>query len=689
MKKEIKNTFKKLLLSPWTALLTLALVVGIRIADPTFVESVRLRYFDTLVTQPREVPAPDTIVTVNIDEAALDKYGQWPLQRVNYAEIIEDLYHRNAGLVVLNVLMAERDRTGGDKDLSAALKNYPVILPSVPSNKTKNAPRVPGSAVLGPEWLDQIVTYPGLIANVPQLENNAAGVGIVNTLPEVDGVNRRMPLIVTVDNKLYPSIAMETLRVAAGDSTFQVKLFEGGVEKMRIPKFGPIATDNLGRIWIDWSQTNKSYSLTDLPKDFGGAIVVVGPTAAGISNPVPTAKGAVFPHQLQAAVITTMANGVTIQRPDWSDGAEIIALAVLGIALLFLTRWTYVGLAFGVSIVSISILGSRFAFSNYLFLIDATMVAGGIILVMLHAYGVKFVSEFLEKQAIKKQFAGYCSKEVVELLQKDPDLIKRGVRKDVSVMFSDLRGFTPIGEHYGDDVAGLGKYMNGYMDAISQPMLDNKGMIIKYVGDASMHVQGAPIEDPNHARTIVRVGLEMLDKVDEYTKLMEAQGLPPAAMGWGCNSGIGFIGEMGSTERHSYDILGDMVSTAARLEARCKAYGVLCIIGAETYNRTKDDFCYLYLDNLQPKGKTVADAIYTALRTKGADYSADIGLHNMMHDLYKAKEFDEAAAMCKKLKGNFDGQMDKYYKMWIERCDFMKQQDLGDNWNGEFIAHEK
>jgi adenylate cyclase len=680
---------KKLLLSPWTALLTLALVVGIRIADPTFVESVRLRYFDTLVTQPREVPAPDTIVTVNIDEASLDKYGQWPLPRVNYAEIIEDLYHRNAGLVVLNVLMAERDRTGGDKDLGAALKNYPVILPSVPSNKTKNIPRVPGSAVLGPEWLDQIVTYPGLIANVPQLENNAAGVGIVNTLPEVDGVNRRMPLIVTVDNKLYPSIAMETLRVAASDSTFQVKLFEGGVEKMRIPKFGPIATDNLGRIWIDWSQTNKSYSLTNLPKDFNGAIVVVGPTAAGISNPVPTAVGAVFPHQLQAAVITTMANGVTIQRPDWSDGAEIIALAILGIALLFLTRWTYVGLAFGISIVVISILGSRFAFSSYLFLIDATMVAGGIILVMLHAYGVKFVSEFLQKQAIKKQFAGYCSKEVVELLQKDPDLIKRGVRKDVSVMFSDLRGFTPIGEHYGDDVAGLGKYMNGYMDAISQPMLDNKGMVIKYVGDASMHIHGAPIEDPNHARTIVAVGLEMLDKVDEYTKLMEAQGLPPAAMGWGCNSGIGFIGEMGSTERHSYDILGDMVSTAARLEARCKAYGVLCIIGAETYNRTRDDFFYLLLDNLQPKGKTVADLIYTALRTKGADYSKDKSQHEAMHTLYKAKKFDEAAAMCKKLKGNFGGQMDKYYKIWIERCDFMKQQDLGDNWNGEFIAHEK
>jgi adenylate cyclase len=678
---------KKILLSPWTALVTLALVVGIRIADPTFVESVRLRYFDTLITS--KAPTENNIYTVNIDEAALDKYGQWPLPRVNYAEIIEDLYRRNAGLVVFNVIMAERDRTGGDRDLASALKHYPVILPSVPSDRTKNTPRVPGSAVLGPEWLDQIVQYPGLIANVPNLENSAAGVGIVNTLPEVDGVNRRLPLIVSVDGKLYPSIALETLRVAAGDSTFQVKLFEGGVEKMRIPKFGPVTTDNLGRIWIDWSQQNKQVSLTDLPKDFGGAIVIVGPTAAGIANPVPTAKGAVFPHQLQAAVITTMANGVIIQRPDWADGAEILALVVVGILLLFLTGWVYVGLASSVVLAVLAVVGSRWGFTNYLYLLDATMLSGGILLVSLHAYGVKFVSEFLQKQAIKKQFAGYCSKEVVELLQKDPDLIKRGVRKDVSVMFSDLRGFTPIGEHYGDDVAGLGKYMNGYMDAISQPMLDNKGMVIKYVGDASMHIHGAPIEDPNHARTIVAVGLEMLDAVDEYTKLMEAQGLPPAAMGWGCNSGIGFIGEMGSTERHSYDILGDMVSTAARLEARCKAYGVLCIIGAETYNRTKDDFFYLLLDNLQPKGKTVADLIYTALRTKGADYSKDKEQHEAMHDLYKAKKFDEAAAMCKKLKGNFSGQMDKYYKIWIERCDFMKQQDLGPNWNGEFIAHEK
>ena len=682
---------KKILLSPWTALLTLALVVGIRIADPTFVESVRLRYFDTLITA--KEPTFNNIVTVNIDEASLDKYGQWPLPRAEYGKIVRDLYQRGAGLVVLNVLMAEPDRTGGDSSLGQALKEHPVVLGSVPAQKTKNSPRNPGSAVLGPEFLDQIITYPGLISNIPSIENAAAGIGTVNSLPEVDGVNRRLPLIAAIDGKLYPSLAMETLRVAAGDSTFQVKLNENGVEKMRIPKFGPITTDNFGRIWIDWSQENRSFSLTKLPKDLDGAIVIVGPTAAGISNPVPTAKGAVFPHDVQAAVIGTMINGVVIQRPDYADGVEIISLVVAGLLLLFLTRYVYVGLGTTIVLAVGGVIASRYAFSDFLFLFDATAFTAGTVLVALHAYGIKFVSEFLQKQAIKKQFAGYCSPEVVRLLQENPDLIKKGVKKDVSVMFSDLRGFTPIGEHFdkpgNGGPQGLANYMNGYMDAITIPIIDANGMVLKYVGDASMHIHGAPLDDPNHAQTIVAVGLEMLDRVDAYTKEMEAKGLPPAAMGWGCNTGDGYIGEMGSTARHGYDILGDMVSTAARLEARCKAYGVLCIIGAETYNRTKDDFFYLLLDNLQPKGKTVADLIYTALRTRGVDYSKDKEQHDKMHALYKAKKFDEAAAMCKKLIGNFGGQMDKYYKIWIERCDFMKQQDLGDNWNGEFIAHEK
>jgi adenylate cyclase len=681
--------WKKLLLSPWTALLTLALILSIRIADPSFVESIRLRYFDTLITD-RAATVSEQIHVVNIDDRAIAERGQFPFPRNQYAAIIKDLADRNAGVIVFNIFMPDADRFGQDSVLAQQLKRSVVVLPHIATNDDtvpKYTPYRPGVSVIGTGLPG--IAYQNIQPNVRSLNETASGIGIVNTLPEIDGVVRRVPQVITVGQQVYPSISLETLRVAAGDPSFQVRVNDGSVEAVRIPQFGKIPTDNLGRIWVDWSSQPQEHSLADLPKDFQGGIVIVGLTARGLNNPVATARGEVYPHSLQASVLATVAAGTNIVRPDYADGAEILVILAAGVLLLIFTRWVYVGLASLVGICAVLAYGSYFSFVNYLWLFDVTLPVAGIVLVGLHAYGVKFVSEFLQKQAIKKQFAGYCSKEVVEMLQKDPDLIKRGVRKDVSVMFSDLRGFTPIGEHYGDDVGGLGRYMNGYMDAISRPILDNNGMVIKYVGDASMHIHGAPIEDTNHARTIVAVGLEMLDAVDEYTKQMEAQGLPPAAMGWGCNTGTGFIGEMGSTDRHSYDILGDMVSTAARLEARCKAYGVLAIVGAETYNRTQNDFFYLLLDNLQPKGKTVADLIYTVLRTRGEDYTRDKIAHYVMHDLYKQKQFDEAAAMCAKMKGSFGGQMDKYYKMWIERCDFMKQQDLGDSWNGEFIAHEK
>jgi adenylate cyclase len=682
---------KKILTSPWTALITLALVLGIRILDPSFIESVRLRYFDTLITA--KEPVANNIYTVNIDESALDKYGQWPLPRTEYAKIIKDLYDRGAGLVVLNVIMAEPDRTGGDVVLSNALKQHPVVLGSVPSQKTKNIPRNPGSAVMGPEWLDQIVQYPGLIANIPQLENNAAGIGIVSTLPEVDGVNRRLPLIVSVGDKLYPSIAMETLRVAAGDSTFQVKLNENGVEKMRIPKFGPVTTDNLGRIWVDWSQKNQSVSLTDLPKDFSGAIVIVGPSAAGISNPVPTPMGSVWPHDVQAAVVGTMINGVVIQRPDWADGAEILGLLAAGILLLFLTRWTYVGIGAGVVIIGSIIPLCGYAYGSGLQLVDATLPVGGLVLVMLHAYGVKFVSEFLQKQQIKKQFGSYVNPTIVERLQKNPELIKLGgERKELSIVMTDLRGFTTLGESFGDDVEGLTQIMNDYMTALSIPVLKNDGTLIKFIGDASLHVHGAPLDDTRHAYTAVKTAQQMILAIEEFNKELTANGRPPVGMGAGVNTGETLIGNIGAKSKFGYDVLGDSVSTAARLEGQTKSYGVLLIIGPNTNEIVKDEIFTLELDNIAVKGKTVGLRIYTPLHTEDVDmaaYQASRLMHNQMLLQYRSQKFDTAIDMCKELIGKFDGQMDHSYELWIDRCKDMKNAKLPKDWDGIYRATTK
>ena len=674
--------------SPWTAIITLILILTVRIADPAFVESVRLRYFDTLIIG--KTATQNNIYTVNIDEKSLEQYGQWPFPRDVYAGIIKDLYDRGAGLVVFNVLMPEPDRSGKDSILAETMKKYPVVLSNVPAQQTKNEPRVPGSAVLGPEHLNTIVKYPGMIANISVLENSAVGVGTTNTLPEIDGVNRRLPLIVTVDGKLYPNLAIETLRVATGNSTFQVKLNANGVEKMRLPgDIGIIDTDSLGRVWIDWSQKNHSVSLSNLPADFKGAIVIVGTSAAGIGNPVATAMGPVWPQDLQAAVIGTMINKVNIKRPDWAEGAEVISLIVLSLTLLFLSRWVYVGMAAGAVAIVAVVPISNYFYTHHLWLLDGTLLVAGLILVMLHAYGIKFVSEYLQKQRIKKQFGGYASPMVVEMLQKNPDIIKQGIKKEVSICFSDLRGFTPLGESFGNDVKGLTEVMNGYMDAITQPVLDANGMIIKYIGDASMHIHNAPMDDPEHPKTAVQTALRMLKAVERFNEALTAKGRPAVGMGAGINTGLGYIGEMGSTQRHSYDVLGDAVSTTARLESQCKNYGVLLIVGPETYRRTENNFFYLKLDDLAVKGKTVGLDIYTVLDLNSLEHAQDKELHQAMHADYRNQRFDAAIQKCKKLQGSFLGLMDKYYSMWQERCEYMQTQTLPTDWNGVFIATTK
>jgi adenylate cyclase len=682
--------FKKIILSPWTAILTLIIVLLVRIADPSFVESVRLRYFDTLIIN--KAPTENNIYTVNVDEITLDKYGQWPLPRGEYAKIIEELYKRKAGLVVFNVLMPDTDRSNQDSKLANVMKQYPVVLPNVPSDKTKNIPRNPGAAVLSPEHLGKIVQYPGIIANVPLLENNAYGVGTVNTLPEIDGVNRRIPLIASVDGKLYPSLSMEVLRVAADDTTFQVKLNENGVEKMRIPKFGPITTDNLGRIWIDYSQQSKSVSLMDLPKDFGGAIVIVGLTASGLNNPVPTSKGSVWPHDVQASVIGTMFNKVVIVRPDYADGVELIAILVLGLLVIFLSRWTYAFLPI-IIVLSSSHWIVSYLFTSNLWLYDITAPVVGISLVYLHAYTVKFVSEFLQKQQIKKQFGSYVNPTIVERLQKDPSLIKLGGEKrELSIVMTDLRGFTSLGESFGDDVEGLTQIMNDYMTALSVPVLKNDGTLIKFIGDASLHVHGAPLNDPKHAVTAVNTAMQMIDAIEEFNKELTANGRPPVGMGAGVNTGETLIGNIGAKTKFGYDVLGDSVSTAARLEGQTKGYGVLCIIGPNTNEQVKDEIFTLELDCIAVKGKTIGLNIFTPLKTDAnsmAEYLSARELHDLMIDYYREQKWDQALHIIDQLKGEFDSHMDHYYDIMIDRIGELRENNLPNDWDGVYRATTK
>jgi adenylate cyclase len=685
---------KKILLSPWTALATLALVLFVRLADPAFIEKVRLTYFDQLVTsqQAKDVP----VHTVNIDEATLDKLGQFPFPRDMYADIIKELYKRDAGLVVFNVLMPEKDRFGKDAVLGDTMAKLPVVLPVLGSEKQKNTNHGSPAQAIGVDPKGLVVEYPGLINNVDPQESRAAGVGVVNTFPEIDGVVRRMPLVILSQEQLHPALALETLRVAAKDPKFQVKIGDAGVEAVRVPKFGKIPTDNEGRVWIDWSATPREHSYMKLPESFDSGIVIVGLSAAGLANPVSTAKGEVWPQYLQGAVIGTMITQSNIQRPSWADQGEIIALLVGGLLVLFLSRWTYAFIPVIVVLASSHFVAS-YLYAEYRYLVDITAFVGFTALVYIHAYSVKFLSEYLQKSAIKKQFGSYVNPVIVERLQKDPSFIKLGgEKKDLTIIMSDMRNFTGLGETYGDDVVAFTNTMNRYMTAIAEPILRNNGCLIKFIGDASLHVHGAPIQeeqDPDHVLAAVRTGLEMLHAVELFNIELTKEGKPLVGCGLGINTGPTLIGNIGSKDRFGYDVLGDSVSLTARLEGQTKNYGVLIIISEFTNARVGDNYFTIPLDCIAVKGKTVGVNIFTVFYNPDVTVAADWIMARDMHDgmltYYRQQKWDDAIELCKELTGEFDGKMDDYYTLWQERIADMRTRDLPADWDGTYRATSK
>ena len=685
----------------WIITLVLLLsVVGLRYSDPWILETVRMKALD-VHQQNQETVILEDIVTVEIDNKTMDINGQWPWPREIMQRELIKLFQSGAGMVVMPILFSQPDRGGKDAEFAKILQGLPVVIGQIPANEAKGNPVPRGVAVIGgngeePPWTNWIYEYNSAVGPVKEIGDVAAGVGMMSSPPESDGVLRRLPLVVQINNKLFPSISLETLRVAAGDPSYQMKASgEAGVEALRIPKFSKIITDANGSIWIDFQYKTKTISLADVDVSaeesfLQDKIVILSPTASGIDNPVATPVGVLQGHDVIATSIATMMTGTNISRPWWSDFAEIGAVAIGGaiLAVVVLVFPWFVSL-----IVPVLVVGSFFT-SSYLFgqgyLIDWSYPALGMFFVWAIAAFMRFMSEYKQKMEIKKQFAGYASPTVVRLLQENPALIKDGMKKEISICFSDLRGFTPLGESFGDDVKGLTEIMNGYMDAITQPILDADGMVIKYIGDAAMHVHNAPIDDPEHPKTAVQCGLNMLNAVEKFNEKITAEGRPPVGMGAGINTGLGYLGEMGSTARHSYDVLGDAVSTAARIESKCKEYGCLLLVGESTYNATKDDFFYLKVDDLQVKGKSVGLSIYTVL--DGMNNKSDLKsqkFHNEMHEAYQAQKFDEAIYICEKLKRHFDAKMVGYYNMWIERCEYMKTQDLPADWNGVFIAATK
>jgi len=569
----------KKIFTHWTvAFVTLFTLIWIGLQDPQIKEILRLKSFDLLFQSQDKIISND-IVIVTIDEKAIEVNGQWPWDRTVMANTIIKLRQQGAGVIVMPILFSEQDRMGGDEFFSQTLNGNFVVVAQTGSHQTSQNGYPRGVAKIG-NPLDWLFEWPGMVGPIPQIGDNAAGVGTTNTAPEVDGVVRRMPLLMKIGNDVYPNIAIEVIRVAVGDPSYQVKSGDAGIIAMRVPGFATINTDANARIWLTWNKSYPEISLADLDTNeisLEGKTIVIGMKAEGLGGVIATPTGAQYDYVVLASTLQTVVDGTNIERVDISFLAELVTAFLVGALIIILTRYTaywFVGLIM-IGFSAGAVYGTYYFFTNKLMLVDATWILVTILFVGLHSIFNRFILEFQLKQQIRKQFETYLDPRQVAILQKDPSKLKLGgERREMSFLFMDIVGFTPISEHYknNNDPEGLVEVINDYLNRMSKIVLDNGGTIDKYMGDCIMAFWNAPLDNPNHAEMAVKTAIECAEETEKLKQEFKEKGLPEINIGSGVNTGTCIVGNMGSDTRFDYSVIGDAVNLAARLESATRNY---------------------------------------------------------------------------------------------------------------------
>ena len=606
-------------LTHWTvAFLTLAVLMLWGFSDPFVKQTARLKTFDLI--QKYDTPTvSNDVVIVELDEKSIEQYGQWPWKRTILADIIWQLREAGAGLIILPILFSEQDRLGGDMDLAEALVDNGVVIAQVGTTQTnKNAvPR--GVAKIG-DPLSWLFEWPGMLGPIELFGLNADGVGVINTAPEIDGVVRRVPLIVTVDRETYPAISIETIRVATGAPSYQVKAGPGGVQAVRVPGYPVINTDANGQIWLRWNKQFETISVTDSFESVQGKTVIIGITAEGIGSIIATPNGEAYSHTPIAVSLQTIINGDSIVRTDYATFLEYAVTGAVAVLLILLAAFAPYWLI-GAAIILLwagSSYASYFVFTRHLQLWDVSWLITVSTLVSFHAVFNRFVKEFKLKQQIRKQFEKYLDPRQVAILVKNPEKLKLGgERKEMSFLFMDIVGFTPISEYYknNDDPEGLVTVINDYLNRMSKIVLKNGGTIDKYMGDCIMAFWNAPLDCENHAEMAVKTAIECAEETENIKKEFKEKGLPDINIGSGVNTGTCIVGNMGSETRLDYSVIGDAVNLAARLEAATRNYKdengkvPALIYSSYTKNQLKD-IESVEIDKIKVKGKEELITIY-------------------------------------------------------------------------------
>lgn len=690
----------------------LFLAAALRIADPGPVASLRQSVFDTyLRVSPRIIDPALPVRIVDIDEASLKRDGQWPWPRTKLATIIDNLNTAGVSTISIDLILAEADRLSpgefaklfadvpelvplasqaatlpsNDEQLGEAIAAAPVVLGFAAEDASGSKP---GSvrarfAFAGDDPKDFVPSFTGGIGSLTALSRRAPGLGAVNWIPVRDQIIRRAPLLISVGGTLYPSLPLETLRLALGESTIFVRSSGGsgiwsfgertGIDSVRVGKF-LLPTDASGELWLRLTQHDRkryisAHTILDGsfdPKEVAGRHVLIGTSAVGLLDLRATPLGPAVPGvEIHAQALEQILSGDHLIRPAYATGAELLFLIVVGAAIAWLVYHLGAAMAaiMGALAIGAVFAASWFAFTQAGFLFDPVYPSLAVVLLYLATSLDNYVQTERDRNRVRHAFSHYVAAPLVEELARNQDKLKLGGEmREVTVLFADVRGFTKISE--GMSAEALVRFLNELFTPLSEVILEQRGTIDKFMGDAVMAFWNAPILDAEHARNAARAALNMISRLrvqnDDWAADARRRGEThePVRIGIGLNTGECCVGNVGSPERFDYSILGDVVNVASRLQEATKTYKSPIIAGEKTM-KAAQDFAFLEIDAVLFRGKDRPERIFALLGDETVAASQNFrqlkGAHNQLigslgtHDAAGA---EKALQACRSLGGS-------------------------------------
>jgi len=726
----------------YARLLCIPLVVALlmlRAADPLPLHELRVRTFDLYqVVKPRQA-TQRPVVIIDIDEKSLARFGQWPWPRTRVADVVRRLTDLGAAAIAFDIVFAEPDRLSpaavaetfhdldeesrtrlralpsNDQVLADVLRRAPVVLgeSGLPKFVPQPELKLPltGLATLGTDPRPFLLRFPGLLRNIPVLEEAAPGRGLFTIRTERDGIVRRVPMIMEAQGNLMPSLTFEMLRIVTKSDTILIKADEAGIRSVAVPGF-EVPTDRNGQLWVHFSRHDPAryVSAADLlegsvgPDAISRKLVLIGTSAVGLLDVKTTPLDPVLPGvEVHAQVLESALTRTVLSQPNYAIGAELLTAMLFCAAIIWLAPilGAMALLAFGAVIVASMVAASWYFFAEQRLLIDFTfplLASTAIYLVLVFS---AYVREQAQRRRIRSAFGQYLSPALVEQLAQSPEkLVLGGEERDMTIMFSDVRGFTSISESFKHDPQGLTSLMNRLLTPLTNAILDRKGTIDKYMGDAIMAFWNAPLTDAEHQINACEAALDMIDRIAELNVEREREardsGKPfiPMHVGIGLNTGTCVVGNMGSDLRFDYSVLGDSVNLASRLEGQSKSYGLPIIAGSKTALAAKDRLAILELDFITVKGKSEPEVIYAiAGRADVAQSGKFQRLRNLCIEMlacYRNRDWDGALlAIAKGRAADDTGSLCTLHDLYAARIAAFRETPPPENWDGVFALTTK